>query len=39
MFSKGKKEIAAKLNILETADVSVNEICEIEHGMQIVGGD
>ena len=38
-FSNGKKEIIAKLNMLGTVDVSLNEICEIEHGMDLVDGD
>ena len=27
------------LNMLGTVDVSLNEICEIEHGMDLVDGD
>ena len=38
-FSKGKKKITAKLNLLGTVDVSLNEICQIEHGVDLVDGD
>ena len=38
-FSKAKKEITTKLNMLGTADVSLNEICEIEHSVDLVDGD
>ena len=29
----------AKLNMLETVDVSLNEIFQIEHGVDLVDGD
>ena len=32
-------ENTAKLNILETVDVSLNEICQIEHGVDLVDRD
>ena len=32
-------ENTAKLNMLETVDVSLNEICQIEHGVDLVDGD
>ena len=38
-FSKGKKEITAKLNMLGTVGGSLNEICEIKHGVDLVDGD
>ena len=37
-FSKAMKEITVKLNMLGTVDVSLNEICEIEHGVDLVDG-
>ena len=33
------KEITAKLNMLGTVDESLNEMCEIEHGVDLVDGD
>ena len=38
-FSKGKKEITVKLNMLGTVGASLNEICEIKHGVDLVDGD
>ena len=38
-FSKGKKEITVKLNMLGTVGASLNEICEIEHGVDLVDGE
>ena len=35
-FSKGQKEITAKLNMLVTVDVSLSEI---EHDVDLVDGD
>ena len=35
-FSKGQKEITAKLNMLVTVDVF---LCEIEHVVDLVDGD
>ena len=32
-------ENTAKLNMLETVDVSLNEISQIEHGVDLVDGD
>ena len=29
----------AKMNMLETVDVSLNEICQIEDGVDLVDGD
>ena len=32
-------ENTAKLNMLETVDVTLNEICQIKHGVDLVDGD
>ena len=32
-------ENTAKLNMLETVDVSLNEICQLEHGVDLLDGE